>query len=1195
MTGLGRTVGSALTNAIPALGRFRDGWVNTDAAASAFSGRMGTLGGLARTALTPGITGVQNLVAGFLDARAATSAFTGNLGTIGGALRRVADAGISTVSTLGSSFAAFSSRAAADVKSKLGAAFEHVKGMALTTLSAVGIGGIGALVGSGIKRISDIEQTTKALGVLTGSAEKAKLMMDDLLTFAKTTPFSFPDIATIGKNLIAFGVDTAKVIPALKALGDAAAASGKGAAGLAQLGTILGQVAAKGKIQGDEILQFAEAGVPALQILANTAGVTSAEMSKRISAGAVDSKFALDALITGIENGTNGLAGQTAKFGGIMLDQKDTLVGALDLMRSAVTSSMATLLEPLVPAMRAGMARVGEAFKALPGIVAETKNLIIQIGLADAFGGLFESVRNLAINAWPLIKAFATGFVAAFGPSVTLLINALGTALGWVADALRGLQPVLTPLVAALGALWGITTAVRLATMAWGAAVLIGQGIVRAMTVVTAAWRVGMTVLQGVILAVRAAQWLLNAAWAASPVGVIIVAITALVAAFVWLWNNSEGFRNFWIGLWNGIQNVAVSVYNGFLRPMFDGIVTAVRAVGAAASWLWANVLSPVFNAIGLAARVLIAIIVTVLVTPFVIAFRALAEVATWLWTNAISPVFSWIAAGATWLWINAIRPVIDLIVAAFRFWSSVALWLWTNGIKPAIDAIGAAATWLWTNAISPAVDFIVGGFRQLGDWATWLYQKAIKPAWDAIGAAISWVWSNVVSPAFGALRVALDAVGAAFTWIYRHVIEPAWRGVGSAVRWVYDNAIVPAFDAVKGAVHSVGEAFDAAVTWIGQIWDKIKGIAAAPVNFVIEWVYNRGIRAVWNWVADFLGLGKLAEATPIQFAGGGIIPGFAPGRDDVPALLSRGESVLTPEATRLVGAENVLALNAAASGRPATVVGRNGYSGGGVARFAGGGVIDTILSFVGGIADTVVALFKDPIGWVKSRIGFPDAPWITMLAKMPAELIGKAVDWLWSKLNPFSSSEEGAPTVGGDLLGWIRAAMTFTGVPANWEGPLQTLIMRESGGNPRAINLTDINARRGDPSRGLMQTIGATFAAYRDPRLSADIYDPIANIVAGINYIKARYGTIFNVQQAVGATPKGYDQGGWLPPGLSTVYNGTGKPEAVFTRKQYDAIVGRIRSAENMRPITVYARTDADPEHIAHVIDRHLALGARL
>jgi SLT domain-containing protein len=73
-------------------------------------------------------------------------------------------------------------------------------------------------------------------------------------------------------------------------------------------------------------------------------------------------------------------------------------------------------------------------------------------------------------------------------------------------------------------------------------------------------------------------------------------------------------------------------------------------------------------------------------------------------------------------------------------------------------------------------------------------------------------------------------------------------------------------------------------------------------------------------------------------------------------------------------------------------------------------------------------------------------------------------------------------------------------------------IIRYESAGDPNAINLVDINAQRGDPSRGLMQVIGATFSAYRNPALSDDIFDPVANIYAGLAYGIARYGSIPNI-----------------------------------------------------------------------------------
>ena len=176
--------------------------------------------------------------------------------------------------------------------------------------------------------------------------------------------------------------------------------------------------------------------------------------------------------------------------------------------------------------------------------------------------------------------------------------------------------------------------------------------------------------------------------------------------------------------------------------------------------------------------------------------------------------------------------------------------------------------------------------------------------------------------------------------------------------------------------------------------------------------------------------------------------------------------------------------------------------------------------------------------------------------------MMGKGVDGVIDKLWSMIKGAMGGGGVSGDLASWIKLGMGIAGVDASWFGPLSTLIMRESGGNPNAINLWDSNAQAGHPSQGLMQTIPGTFAAYRDARLPNEITNPVANIVAGINYIKARYGSIFNVQQAVGATPMGYDAGGMLPPGFGTYFNGTGEPEVVLTSGQWHTIEDAIRLA---------------------------------
>ncbi|MEU9355204.1 transglycosylase SLT domain-containing protein [Streptomyces griseoloalbus] len=103
------------------------------------------------------------------------------------------------------------------------------------------------------------------------------------------------------------------------------------------------------------------------------------------------------------------------------------------------------------------------------------------------------------------------------------------------------------------------------------------------------------------------------------------------------------------------------------------------------------------------------------------------------------------------------------------------------------------------------------------------------------------------------------------------------------------------------------------------------------------------------------------------------------------------------------------------------------------------------------------------------------------------------------------------------NLDGWIRESLDIMkkhGIPGSYEG-IHRNIMRESSGNPKAINLWDINAQNGIPSKGLLQVIPPTFEAYHVPGTSKNIYDPVANITAACNYAADKYGTMDNVDSA--------------------------------------------------------------------------------
>ncbi|MGW2096345.1 transglycosylase SLT domain-containing protein [Streptomyces olivaceoviridis] len=117
----------------------------------------------------------------------------------------------------------------------------------------------------------------------------------------------------------------------------------------------------------------------------------------------------------------------------------------------------------------------------------------------------------------------------------------------------------------------------------------------------------------------------------------------------------------------------------------------------------------------------------------------------------------------------------------------------------------------------------------------------------------------------------------------------------------------------------------------------------------------------------------------------------------------------------------------------------------------------------------------------------------------------------------PSTATTTAATTPAGypdNLDGWIReslAIMAEKHIPGTYNGIYRNII-RESSGNPKAINLWDSNAAKGIPSKGLLQVIDPTFKAYHVAGTSFDIYDPVANITAACNYAAARYGSIDNV-----------------------------------------------------------------------------------
>lgn len=106
------------------------------------------------------------------------------------------------------------------------------------------------------------------------------------------------------------------------------------------------------------------------------------------------------------------------------------------------------------------------------------------------------------------------------------------------------------------------------------------------------------------------------------------------------------------------------------------------------------------------------------------------------------------------------------------------------------------------------------------------------------------------------------------------------------------------------------------------------------------------------------------------------------------------------------------------------------------------------------------------------------------------------------------NATQKGASQGGGSGVdSWINQALSILKLDNSYAPGVRNMIMKESSGNPRAVNNWDSNAKKGTPSKGLMQTIDPTFKQWALPGYDKDVYDPVSNIIAGIRYAQNRYG----------------------------------------------------------------------------------------
>lgn len=341
------------------------------------------------------------------------------------------------------------------------------------------------------------------------------------------------------------------------------------------------------KITGQkyDISSFADItqAIHAIQTQMDITGTTAKEASTTISGswGSLKAAFentlvslttggkmfdqSLDALVDSAktfgQNVIPAITGALSGVGSLIESLAPVIVAELPSMVSDILPHLVSATKSLVTGLISQLPALGKAvLDAIPSIFDGMTDVIGEssVGkLKGSFEGLKNTITDTFSNIGPMLKDFCEGGISTF-------CDALSTAM----DLASGAISVIEALSPVIGAVAGAIITYKGAVLLWNAA------------------ETAKNVVMGIS---TAAQWALNVAMTANPIGIVIVAIGALVGAFIVLWNKSEGFRNFWINLWEKVKAIVTSAWEG-IKAGFEKIKNGISAVKEKVSTMWNGV-----------------------------------------------------------------------------------------------------------------------------------------------------------------------------------------------------------------------------------------------------------------------------------------------------------------------------------------------------------------------------------------------------------------------------------------------------------------------------------------------------------------------------------------------------------------------------------------------------------------------------
>ncbi|WP_375711343.1 tape measure protein [Lacticaseibacillus paracasei] len=512
-----------------------------------------------------------------------------------------------------------------------------------------------------------------------------------------------------------------------------------------------------------------------------------------------------------------------------------------------------------------------------------------------------------------------------------------------------------------------------------------------------------------------------------------------------------------------------------------------------------------------------------------------------------------------------------------------------TKGIQNAWDKTWGAISKFFSDTWNSIVKIVSSSTNWVVKNVT-SFLSAVQKVWNSIWKAISNffedIWNGIVKIYNNVSNTLSKGISATLKFI-QNVWNTTWSAISDFFGNIW-NGMVKFFtpiihgmsDTIGSVIKSIKNVWTDVWGGVGSffsgIWDGIKNAAQSGINFVID-VIRTGLGAV-NGVLGFFGVKKVDLPSHVHFAQGGEMSPNGTrlamvnddGSEHYKELIHKkrtGQWLYTDKKNAILPLETG---DRVYNGRESKAI-ANMY---GIPGFANGGIIGSLWDGVKDASSWVADKAEDVGKWIGDKFE-AIVDWIAHPVKHVTDLISSSIkgivssspvkafgdlgvgifqhayngigSWIQKELKKIEDSM--ANPGGSGVQRWkpyVIQALKANGFDASdyQVAAWMRVIQRESNGNPKAINLWDSNAKAGIPSMGLVQTIGPTFNAYKFPGHN-DVYNGYDDLLAGIHYMKAIYGSGSSAFARVSG-PEGYANGGLITQPIHALVGEDG-PETIL------------------------------------------------